>query len=378
MDSFFAILFKITLSKTMISNNYNYFVTPGTHHDLLTKISHKGVTALKNDRRFKTRVSGSRTHCVLPDGTLVDNKTRDRLRGPVELERSKKGVKKELKRPSPMVTPGVIGQEISLSGKKISRREYFVNEKLISARVYSYVSAMKNPVLHILTVSFPTPGGKQIVSDDQGFQYLNNWLTVCRQTLHLRDYLFVSEYQENGTIHFHVLVPQYFNVINANRAMRVILCNQVRKGKLDWNLQAAKKYNGVDIGKDRNTKKVVNFGEPKKRARLVSYITKYISKGKKARDDEPEKKGFPHLAWHNSRGFSSMFTGVSLTAIEGKFLGIRKMVNLARKFVKEFFAWIPWATNNPPKFFTEMLRSVNQKILYSDTPHIHEKLNYAA
>jgi hypothetical protein len=346
----------------------NYFVSPGTQHDLLTKISHKGVCALKNDRRFRSRISGSRTHCVLPDGTLVDNKTRERLAGPVEQERSKKGVKKELKA-FPLVLPGL--PECGVPRTK-NRREYFVNEKLISARVYSYVSAMKDPVLHIFTVTFPP-----IVTDDQGFQYLNNWLTVCRESLHLRDYLYVSEYQpDTGTIHFHILIPQYFNVVKANRAMVTILCNQVRKGNLKWNLNAAKKYNGVDIGKDRKTKRVTNFGEPKRRKNLVAYITKYVSKGRKPRDGEDPRKGFPHLAWHNSRGFSSMFTGISLTAIEGKFLEIRSMVNFGKIFMSEFFSWLPWSTNNPPGFFTGMLRTVNQLILYNDTPIIRKKLNF--
>jgi hypothetical protein len=259
------------------------------------------------------------------------------------------------------------------TGQKISRRQYFVNEKLISARVYAYVSAMKDPVLHVITISFPP-----VVSDDQGFQYLNNWLTVCRESLHLRDYLFVSEYQENGTIHFHVLVPQYLNIVKANRAMVTILCNQIRKGALDWNVHAAKRYNGVDLAKDRKTKKPTNFGDPKKRRNLVAYITKYVSKGRKPRAGEDEKKGFPHLAWHNSRGFSSMFTGISITKLEGEFLGIRRLVNFAKIFISEFFSWLPWSANNPPAFYTGMLRTANQAILYNDKPDIRLQLNFAA
>lgn len=301
--------------------------------------------------------------------------------GPVEREKQRK-----LKKiPSPMIIPGMSNNSTTLSGnvenpeKTRHKREYYVNEKLISARVFSYVSAMKEPVLHMVTISFPTPGGKQIVSDDQGFQYLNNWLTVCRETLHLRDYLFVSEYQPTtGTIHFHIMVPQYFNIVKANKVMVTILCNQVRKGALKWNLQAAKRYNGVDLDKDRKTKKVINFGEPKKRRNLVAYITKYCSKGKKPREGEEAKKGFPHLAWHNSRGFSSMFTGVSLTKAESVSLGIRGMLNFAKIFISEYFSWLPWSANIPPGIFTGMLRTANQAILYNDKTDIHLKLKFAA
>lgn len=227
--------------------NNNYFTIPGTHNVLLSKMTHKGVTALKNDRKFKSRVTGSRTHSVLPDGTLVDNHTRDRLKGNKELLREK--TRSEYTK-NPYIIPGI---------KDKPRRRYYVNEKIISARVYSYVTAMKTPILHAVTISF-TPH----VTDDQGIQYLNTWLTVCRQSLHLREYLWVAERQENGTIHFHILVPQFLNIQKANRAMITILCTEIRKGNLKMHIKAAKKYNGVHLGKDKKTHKVTNFAEKKK------------------------------------------------------------------------------------------------------------------
>jgi hypothetical protein len=340
--------------------NGNYFAAPAFYDDLPTKMTHKGVTVLKNDRRFKTRISGSRTHAVLPDGTLVDNRTRGGLMGPLELTRLNE---KKTRKPNPYVLPGI---------KKPVPRRYYVNEKLISARVYSYVSAMKVPVLHAVTVSFPP-----VVTDDNALQYLNTWLTVCREKLHLRQYLWVAERQQNGTIHFHILVPQYFNIVQANRAMVTVLTTQIRKGALNWNIKAAKKYNGIDIAKDRKTKKVTNFGEPKKRRNLISYITKYISKGKKPAPGTGMESGFSHLAWHNSRGFSAMFTGISLTEIEGRFLGLRNLLNFTKKFVGEFFTWLPWSANNPPEIFTRILRTVNQAVMYNDTPDIILKLKFA-
>jgi hypothetical protein len=343
--------------------NRNYFIIPGYQDDLLSKMTHKGVTALKNDRKFKSRVTGSRTHCVLPDGTLVDNKTRDSLKGAMEI--SRQAEKKANRVPPAYVAPGLKDPERA--------RRFYVNEKIISARVYSYVTAMRDPVLHVVTVSFPP-----CVTDDQGIQYLNTWLTVCRSSLHLREYLWVSERQENGTIHFHVLVPQYLNIVRANRAMMVILCTQVRKGLLKWHIKAAKRYNGVDLAKDRKTKQVTNFGDPKKRRNLVAYITKYISKGRKPKDETQDPGGFPHLAWHNSRGFSSMFTGVSLTELEARFLGIRELLNFQKKFSGEFFTWLPWSANNPPPIFHGMLRTVNQAIMYCDSKEIQLKLKYMA
>jgi hypothetical protein len=338
----------------------NYFAAPGVHHDLLSKMNHKGITALKNDRRFRSRISGSRSHVVLPDGTLVDLNTKDKLAGPLEKEKTKRIVKK--------------GTPVPSNEEKKSTRRYYVNEKIISARVYSYVTAMKVPVLHAITISFPP-----MVTEDQAFQYRNTWLTVCKKYLHLREHLVVAERQQNGTTHFHLLIPQYFNVIKANRAMSVILRNECRKNKLPgYSVFQAKKYNGVDIAKDRKTKKVTNFGEPKKRRNLVAYITKYLAKGKRPRAGEAEDDtmGFKHLAWHNSRGFSAMFTGVNITELEARFLGIRGMVNFTKMFSSDFFTWLPWATNNPPDILTQILRTVNRELIYNDSKTISKKLTY--
>ena len=336
--------------------NINYFAAPGVHHALLNKLTHKGVTSLKNSKNFKSRVSGSRTHFVLPDGTLVTNRGRELLKGNLELKKEKK--------------PASRTEKKKLS-TNVQQREYFVNEKVISARVYSYVLAMKAPILHMVTISFPS-----MVTDDQGFQYLNTWLTVAKQSLHLRDHLYVAERQQNGTVHFHIMVPQYFNIVKANRAMSVILRNEVRKGNLPgYSIFQAKKYNGVDLAKDKH-KKVTNFADPRKRKNLVAYITKYVSKGKKPKDGETGK-GFKHLAWHNSRGFSSMFTGICLTEMESRFLGIRSQLNFERWFKGEFFDWLPWSTNNPNKLFSGMLRSVNREVLYQEGgPEIKKKLIY--
>lgn len=332
----------------------NFLETPPTHHELVTKMTHKGVTVLK-DRRFSSRLTGSRTHTMLPSGVLVDNTTRMALENRPS---DPPGKKKRIPAGGCAGVPQREKREI----------EYYVNEKLISARTFSYVMAMEKPILHAITISFPT-----CVSDDQGYQYLNTWLTRAGDEIHLKNYLWVAERQpQTGTIHFHVLVPQYLNITKANRIMQVILCTQIKKGKLAWHRSAAKRYNGVDIAKNRTTKKVTNFGKPGARKALVAYIVKYFAKGKK----NEAKKGFSHYAWHNSRGFSSMMTSITLTELEGKFLGIRNLINMNRTFCGEFFTWIPWK-ESPPGFFTEALRSVNRAILNKGSTATMLKMNYS-
>lgn len=331
----------------------NFLETPPTHHALVTKLTHKGVTVLK-EQRFNTRMTGSRTHFLRPDGILVDNATRLGLESPQLQVKKVPGSKQILPLPGNQVT---VKREI----------EYYVNEKLISARTFSYVMAMEKPVLHAFTISFP-----RCVSDDQGYQYLNTWLTRAGDEIHLRDYLWVAEHQpQTGTIHFHVLIPQYLNVTKANRIMQVILATQIKKGKLAWHRSAAKRYNGIDIAKNRNTKRVTNFAKPEKRKALVSYIVKYFAKGKK----EDGRKGFKHYAWHNSRGFSAMQTSISLTEQEGKFLGIRNLINMDRVCKKEFFTWVPWL-ERPPEFFTAMLQTVNRAIMNKGPGPTMLKMNF--
>ena len=331
----------------------NFLETPPTHHELVTKMTHKGVTVLK-DRRFSSRFSGSRTHIMRPDAVLVNNLTRMALENhPGEQVKPKKRIQ--------------AAQDPAAQVKPKREVEYFVNEKLISARTFSYVMAMDKPVLHAFTISFPP-----CVSDDQGYQYLNTWLTRCGDEIHLRDYLWVAERQpDTGTIHFHLLVPQFLNVHKANKIMQVILCTQIKKRKLAWHRSAAKRYNGVDIAKNRNTKRVTNFAKPTARKALVAYIVKYFSKGKK----NEAKKGFSHFAWHNSRGFSSMMTAITLTELEGKFLGVRNLINMDRTFCGEFFTWIPWK-DKPPGFFSDALRTVNRAILNKGSTRTMLKMNF--
>lgn len=349
--------------------------------------------------KFKTRITGSRSFTVLPNGLLVDLKTRDKLKcpGDIKADQAAKTAKgnREKRAAAEKLLPVSLADQLagSLNDRHEKEpRRYYVKGKEVFARVYSLVNAQKNPLLHMVTVSFPP-----MVSDDQGYKYLNQWLTVCRQSLHLREYLYVAERQEIGTVHFHLMIPQFLNIVKANRAMMVILKNEVQKKNLDWSVFAAKKYNGVDIAKERiknpvtgkwiTTGKVTNYADPKLRKKLISYITKYVSKGERPKDPSIVHEGFKHLAWHNSRGFSAMFTGISLLKEEIKFLGLGRHANHDKKFTREIwsekekkfipqFHWWPWQGDLIPKFISEMLKLVNQQILYAKEGTISKKLFY--
>lgn len=312
----------------------NLLRTPFTHEDMTVKCSYNGITVLKSGSsedgsiipgRFRSRFSGSRSHEITVQGKLrVKPKE---IKEPTTVKRDKAGTEPKKKNEDPC---------------------YKINKKLIRNRVYAYLLGQKKPILHGVVISFPP-----CVTDDLAYQALNTWLTTCRQSLHLRDYLWITERQpDTGTIHYHALIPQYFNIERANKAMQTTLCNMVRKGQLKWHIKAAKRYNGVHLQKDKNTKKITNFARPEKSRALANYITKYITKN----DD-----GYTHFAWHCSRGFSAVFTGVSLTKAEAQYLQIRGLINRERTFETDHALFIAWYKT--PDFFNQLLRIINYAIL---------------
>jgi hypothetical protein len=338
MDLYRAECFKNAFIKPV---SHNLLETPFNHHPLLVKCTHTGVTVLKDDGFFKKRVGGSQSYEVTPNALLVP-KSKLNNRGNLS------DVDEFIEKATPRTRYKSPEQE-HYERQEEKVREYRVNKKLIRQRVYGYMLGMAKPVLHAVTISFPP-----CVTDDLGYQALNTWLTVSRQSLHLRDYLWVAERQPTtGTIHYHSLIPQYFNIMKANRAMAVILQNMVRKGELKWSIQAAAKYNGVDIGKNRKTKRVTNFAAGSSRKALSNYITKYISK-----NDEP----FAHYAWHNSRGFSAIMTSICLTEAEAKYLGLRGFLNMEKVYSGEYAYWFAWQ-HEPPAFFSRALGLLNFNIL---------------
>lgn len=328
----------------------NLFVCPPVHRPLVVKLTSSGATVLKStsDTQFKQRVQGSKSHTLLANAVLIENQ--------VAHERDLAGYRKSTGRRISKKRSALPAEEKSIvfsedSSQKKPTKQYRLNKKLIRGRIFAYLLTQKKPVAHFVTISFP-----QTMTDDGGYQALNAWLTYCRKYLHLREYLFVAERQKNGTIHFHLLVPQFLNVQKANRAMAGILKTMIRRGKLDWNIYACKKYNGVDLAKNRKTKRVTNFALQGARKALTNYILKYISKNDEA---------FSHYAWHNSRGFSAMMLSVSLTEAEAKFLQIRAGLDLTRIRATEYAFFVPWAGAAAP-WFTELLRTINRAILESE------------
>lgn len=280
-----------------------------------------------------------------------------------------------------------ITQKLSL---KVRKKSYSINKREVRQRILGYINTMKgSKELYFWTVTFPagTP-------DDVCYQAFNTWLTTLRTprkdkngkkvAAMLREYLWIAERQlgaritdgrgATGTIHFHIAIPHFMNVSRANSAMRGTLKNLAKKGALPgavcnkngetYYLPSISKYNGVDICKHRKTKRVVNFAIKKGSRALASYLTKYVTKNDAGVPDAAgniEVPGFTHLAWHNSRGFSCLFTAVTFSIKEFDKFGFRHFLNRVRIFRMNFATFVPWLYG-PPPLLSDHLFQLNSHI----------------
>ncbi len=196
--------------------------------------------------------------------------------------------------------------------------------------------------------------------DNVAYRLYNTWLTTLRQKKWLREYLWIAERQTGerltdktktptNTIHFHIAIPHFMSVTAANGAMRTVLKTASKNKEIPFHTAQCKRYNGVDIAKNRKTKKVVNFALQKGSRSLANYLTKYVTKN---------DSSFNHLAWHNSRGFSALFTGITFTTSEFIGYGFRQLVKPGVIIDNEYFMFFGWK-EDPPYAVTRHLNEIN-------------------
>jgi hypothetical protein len=158
------------------------------------------------------------------------------------------------------------------------------------------------------------------VDDKTGTVILNKFLTALRKEFPKLQYLWVAERQENGNIHFHMIVNKRLPVGRWNAMWVLQQYNEglighneygedVTKAEIDqlYDLDVREKFAGA---RGRNGKKISRiqkllnpFDVRKVRSigGLSHYLTKYITKQKK---NDP----FGCAVWHCSRRVSRMFT----------------------------------------------------------------------
>lgn len=350
---------------------------PGVVSDeLKIKASQSGVVFLPQTR-YRTRYTGSKFSKVDINGKLyVDGKQLDKiLKESVDPRKKKSG--RLVSKPENMssmenkdtnaVSTGKDGlsplsdnllplsEELSTGPAKQVEKNYFINKKQVRQRILGYLNTQKGKKeLYFWTITFPAK-----TPDDLCYQLFNIWLTSLRKYRMLRDYIWIAERQpqKTNTIHFHLAIPHRMCVQRANAMMAGTLKTFAKRGGLPFTVWQCARYNGVDIAKDRKTKRVINFANKKGSRALAIYLTKYITKNDSA---------FTHLAWHNSRGYSSVFTGVTFTVPEFRRMGYNFYLDRTNIKKMEFAVFIPWINGLPPPIADH---------LYELNSYIQETLN---
>lgn len=234
-------------------------------------------------------------------------------------------------------------------------RSYTINKREVRQRILGYLNTMKGKKeLYFWTVTFP-----EKTADDLCYQLFNTWLTQLRKYKMIKDYLWIAERQplKTKTIHFHIAVPHYMDVHRANSMMRISLRTMAIRGDIAFTPMQCYKYNGVHLAKDKKTNRVINFALKKKARSLAHYLTKYLNKTA----EEEKEQVFTHLAWHNSRGYSAIFTGVTFTIPEFQKWGFNYYLDRKNMKKMEFAVFIPWI-NGPPPIVEDHLYQLNTYI----------------
>ena len=140
--------------------------------------------------------------------------------------------------------------------------KYQINKQLVKSKMESWARVVKpKSFFAFYSISFPC-GFK----DTDAMKVLNIWLTRIRKFKKCVNYIWVSERQKNGTVHYHVLIDKFLNIRLLNHYAAKSIDNVMKSNGLNgmnWNY---KKYNGVDVQRVMNLKG------------LKKYMTKYVTK----------------------------------------------------------------------------------------------------
>ena len=310
---------------------------PTTFTDMTASISLTGLTTLKNTR-YKSRHSGSKEITQIP------------LKGFILQPKEK------------IKTLGRNFKKTALPKEKIPR-SYIINKKEVSHRIRNYVNQMSGEkMLYFWTITFP-PG----TSDNTAFKLMNKWLTRLRQEKMLKEYLWISERQDGkrltdqsktptNTLHFHIAINRKMDVKKANKYMRASIMHSINDGSIEYDRVKATRYNGIDIAKDRKTRRVINFAKQKKQKSLSNYLTKYVTKN---------NERFTHLAWHSSREYSNLIIAVRFTDQEIINSNVMNLVNQETKLEGEYYIFYRWKGSPPPdliNYLSQLNNSIQSQL----------------
>lgn len=228
-------------------------------------------------------------------------------------------------------------------------KNFTINKKEVTHRIHNYINQMSGEkLLYFWTISFPVN-----TKDKVCYSLLNRWLTRLRTEKMIGSYLWIVERQQNGTIHFHVVINKRMCVKKANKFMRASIMHSINDGSIEYDRKAAMIYNGVDIAKDRKTKRVINFAKQSKQKSLARYLTKYVTKNEHT---------YKNLAWHCSREYSNLVLSVRISNREWADFSMIDLIAEKPVYESEWFSFHPYKTGPPPTYVA-YLAQLNRGII---------------
>lgn len=178
------------------------------------------------------------------------------------------------------------------------KTENKINKSKVKGKMFALFNLKcSKKFIAFYSVSFPIN-----TSDNEAFVCWNYWLTCLRKKFDLSNYIWVSERQKNGILHFHMLTNNYLPILQINRALAIIINNRVKDGKMSWGNSSLDLYNGVDVDSIYNSKRHKKTGKSLNPAEIRNWISKYVTKYVTKNNDS-----FAHLCWHCSRSISILF-----------------------------------------------------------------------
>jgi hypothetical protein len=215
--------------------------------------------------------------------------------------------------------------------------DYKLNKKKVTAKLHALTNLRQSrSFLAFYSISFPlhTP-------DSECFRLFNIWLTRCRKNLKLDTYLWITERQKNGTLHFHILTNNYMPIGIANYFMQSALLTSKLSNALYMINVNPERYNGVDV------KRVYGQGRG-----LIKYLCKYVTKNNEV---------FTRLSWHCSRNVSRLFTSAVYDATDEFIINLFKH-NLDCKEFSNIYSISYYYNNTYTHKYLKLLHTVNQSI----------------
>lgn len=320
---------------------------------IVAKLNHNRITVCGNLR--KTEFFGSASYGVFGNEiyriadrkgqTVVGDTENGYLTTLAELDASVKAIKLTALEREDLRRLKDLSAEYVAPEKK--QMQYKINKKMIFDKALAF-SQLKQSAKFMAFYSVSFPAGMSV---DNIYKAWNKFLTNCRKYYGLNNYLWVAEYQKNGTLHYHLLTNDFMQIRKVNASMATVLYNQ---GELTEDKRL--KYNGVDVRRVNGNKQ-----------KVISYITKYVSK--------QEENVYTRRPWFCTRSISALMTAKNLTNDELD--AVRAQMEddnicpymIENEYVQIFFINQPLGENkgfyNLPARFYARLKHINQ-LIYDD------------